>query len=376
MLRIMHIVDSLGLGGAERHLLHMSAYLHERGVEQIVVQLYGSEQLSPDFAARGVKTINLELQPGLAHLPQMYWKFLTCARQWRPQVISTQLTTSDIIGRLAARRLAIPSLSIWQVTCYGPLATSGYSLWVRLVMSLLKTLDRFSTTRQSQFVAVSKAVEKSYREALGVAASQCTLIPNTIDLGRFPTASPPRDFARTGTRLVHVGRHAPQKGLPTLLEALTHVSPRLNVTLNLFGGGPLTAGLERYVRLHDLSSSVNFMGVVANIVPAFLDSDIFVLPSFYEGLSLAYLEALAAGLPVIASDIPENREIDPNSLATLFFKPGDSRALAVCIEKLAADKDLRSELGGRAQGLARRFGIDQVGPAIYEVLESMSPVAA
>jgi len=372
----MHIVDSLGLGGAERHLMHMAAYLHKRGVEQIVVQLYGSEELSPDFVARGVKTINLELQPGVAHLPQMYWKLLAFARQWRPQVISTQLTLSDIVGRLVARRLTIPSLSIWQATLYGPLATSGYSFWVRMVMSLIKTLDRFSTTRQSRFVAVSKAVETSYREALGVAASQCTLIPNTIDIGRFPKVALHRDFARPGVRLVHVGRHAPQKGLPTLLEALTRVSPNLNITLDLFGRGPLTADLERYARLHDLSVSVNFRGVVANIVPAILDSDIFVLPSFYEGLSLAYLEALAAGLPVIASDIPENREIDPQGLATLFFKPGDSHALAVCIENLAADKDLRSKLGGQAQGLTRRYGIDQVGPAIYEVLESMSPVSA
>jgi len=372
MLKVMHVIDSLGVGGAERHLLHMAAYLRLRGVDQSVVQLSHDRALSAEFASHGILPIDLGFELGIAHYPGMYSKLLGLARERRPQIISTQLTASDIIGRLVARSLRIPTISMWQATRYGPLAARAYSPKVRLAMAVLRGLDRLSVAPQSRFIAVSKAVEASYLEALSIDPSRCQVVPNTVDFGRFPEIPPMRDGARARIRFVHVGIHLLRKGIGTLLEAMTLVPSQLEIMLDLLGEGPLTPELQRYVRERGLGERVRFNGVVADVVPTLLDSDVFVLPSLSEGFSLAYLEALAAGLPVIASDIPENKEVDPECRASMFFETGNPRSLAAMIERLATDRGLRIEMGKRAQGLVRRYRIDEVGPAFYESLQSAS----
>lgn len=369
-LRAMHVIDSLGVGGAERHLLHMAAYLRTRGVDQVVVQLSRDRALSAEFSGKGVDVIELGYEPGIASFPGMYWKLLECARDWRPQVISTQLTSSDIVGRLVARRLQIPTLSTWQATRYGALAARSYSPRVRLAMAVLRGLDRLSVAPQSRFIAVSKSVEASYLHALSIAPSRCRVIPNTVDFGRFPEAPVPRDSVGKGIRLVHVGIHLLRKDIRTLLEAMSLLPATLDVTLDLVGAGPLTPVLERYVLDRGLGKIVRFNGVIADVVPVLLNSDVFVLPSLTEGFSLAYLEALAAGLPVIASDIPENREMDPQGRASIFFMPGDAKALAATIEKLSSDHGLRAAMAKNSRSLVRRYQIDQIGPAYLESLLS------
>ncbi len=370
MLRVIHLADSLGRGGAERHLLNIAAYLKGRGVEQLVVQLCDDQGLLPEFTARSIQTLSLGFDHKIFRLPLMLAKFFARARPWRPQIIVTQLPMSDIVGRLAARQLDVPTLSVWQATRYGPEAAGNESFRARVVLRLLKKLECLSLSPHSRFIAVSKAVEINYREALGLAPARCTVIPNTVDLGRFPEIAPLRNFDRAGIRLLHVGRHVPQKGLSTLLQALALLPSRPEVLLDLIGGGPLTRELKAEAFRLGLHSAVVFRGSIHNIVPALLDADLFVLPSHYEGLSLAYLEALAAGLPVIASDISENIEVDPEGAATLFFKAGDAHSLAARIQELAGDKNARLRLAKRAPGIAQRFQIERIGPAFLEALSS------
>lgn len=362
------MIDSLGVGGAERHLLHMAVYMRGQGVEQVVVQLADDRALSAQFDSHGIDSIDLGCELGIAHYPKMYSKLNKIVRNWQPQVISTQLTASDIVGRLVARRLQIPTISMWQATRYGPIAARAYSPRVRLAMALLRQLDRLSVHDQSCFIAVSKAVEASYLEALSISPTRCEVIPNTVDFGRFPETPPAREKSGGRVRFVHVGIHLLRKGIGTLIEAMALIPPRLDVILDLLGEGPITPELRRQVNALGVSGRVCFNGVLPNVVPVLLSSDVFVLPSLSEGFSLAYLEALAAGLPVIASDIPENREVDPDSRATLFFETGNPRALAERIEKLATDANLRQELGKHARPLVRRYRADEVGPVFYKAL--------
>lgn len=368
MFRTMHVIDSLGVGGAERNLLHMAEYLKGQGVEQVVVHLTGERALAESFAALGIRTVNLGSLPGVLNMGGMYLKTLSFAREWRPSLIVTQLPTSDIVGRFVARQVRVPTVSMWQATRYGPIAATAYSRRVRIVMAAIKYLDRISINQSSRFIAVSKAVESSYLEALGVDSARCQVIPNSVDFSRFPSEAVPRAVGRSEVRFVHVGIHLLRKGIGTLLEAMSLLPRSLNVVVDLLGEGPLTPGLKSYVLNHGLAESVRFRGVIGDVVPELLESDVFVLPSLSEGFSLAYLEALAAGLPVIASDIPENLEVDPERRSTMFFRVGDARALADCLAKLAANRALRSELSGRARGLVSRYRVEQVGPAFLKAL--------
>ena len=371
MTRILHVIDSLGAGGAERNLLQTAAYLAGRGVEQRVVSLYDDDDLAADFTGRGIGVVSLGLLRRFFLLPFALRPLLKAAKKWKPDLISTQLIPSDILGRTAAKRLGIPVISTWQNAPYDAPNLLAHSLRARVALRISRKFDRETSGYACRFIAVSRSVRKSYCCALGIDPVRCDVIPNSVDLSRFPAEKSER-AERTGTlRLIHVGRHVLQKGLSTLFRALRVVPESLDVSVDLFGKGPLSTSLEREVRDNGIESRVRFRGTVLDVVPHLLDADAFVFPSVHEGLSLAYVEALAAGLPVIASDVPANKEVDPNSRATLFFPEGDADALGRAITALAETLELRKTLAKRAQALAEPYSHERIGSRYYDLIESL-----
>lgn len=373
MFRVLHIIDWFSAGGgAELHLLQTARYLSARGIEQQVLQLYEyPDRWEPEFVRCGIRIVRLERRHRLPLLPFALRPVLECVRSWKPDIISTHLTSSDILGRVAARRIGTPVVSTWHNTTYDPANAALYRPRARLGLAIYRTLDRFTAGYGTRFVAVSKAVQASSCAALGVPPSKCQIIPVTLDMSRFPAEAPAGRRAGPGLRLIHVGRHHPQKGLGTLIEALSLVPKELDISLDLFGRGPLTKSLEEEVLRLGVSPRVRFRGMVQDIAPFLLEADVFVFPSIHEGFGLAYIEALAAGLPVIASELVVLREIDPQGLATCFVRPGDPASLAREIVGLATDPERRHKLAGHARALAEPFDVQRAGEKYYDLFSSL-----
>ncbi len=190
-----------------------------------------------------------------------------------------------------------------------------------------------------------------------------------MDYSRFSELRPAVRAPGAALRLVHVGRHIPQKGVDTLLEAVALVT-RARTTLEIIGDGPDSESYRARARDLGIADRVTWSGWMDEVALRLAEAHVFVLPSRFEGLPLVFLEALAAGLPVIASDIPPHREIDPEGLATRFFPAGDAAALGREITSLAGDESLRRALAGRARALTEPFRIEAVGPRVLRVLES------
>lgn len=195
------------------------------------------------------------------------------------------------------------------------------------------------------------------------------VVPNGVDLTRFsPRAAAPEGTQRADLRVLFVGRCDPRKGLGTLLDALalvqrggtdTRTSGRLR--LRIVGDGPERRALERRARVADLP--IEFTGSVARaeLPRHYREADLFVAPSTDgESFGVSLLEALASGLPVIATRIPGYAETLGESGAALLIEPKSCRALGAALTALAEDPVRRERMGERGRTFVRRFDWDRL----------------
>lgn len=326
--------------------------------------------MAPQLERAGVSVARLGLPASLLSLPRAVAGVTREVRAWSPDRLTTQLPSSDIAGRAAGGRCAIPVLTVWQNTTYHPDALEGRGWRSTAAMSLFQGLDHWTARWAGAFAAVSGEVAESYCAALGVSASRCRVLHNSVDASRFAGDRKPRSGGR-GLRLVHVGRHVRQKGLDVLLAALARLPKDAEVVVDQYGAGPLGESLRNEARERGVDARIRWHGLSKDVSGALQAADAFVLPSRHEGLALVYLEALAAGLPVIASDLPANREVDPQGRATLFYPKNDDEALSRAILSLAGNPQRRGELAREARALSEPFRVESVGPKFLALLNSL-----
>jgi glycosyltransferase involved in cell wall biosynthesis len=192
-------------------------------------------------------------------------------------------------------------------------------------------------------VAVSNGVREGIEEFYGVPAANMTTIPNFVDLARIDAlaAGAAPLFAAGRRHIVSLGRLHPVKGHRHLLEAideLVNSRGHSDLTLHLIGDGPERVPLEQFVHARGLTEHVDFVGFVQNPFPYLKHADLYCLPSLYEGLPLALVEALACRVPVIATDCPSGpREVLAGGKYGTLVPPGDSSALATACEQALAE---------------------------------------
>ncbi|PYO55972.1 MAG: hypothetical protein DMD83_16850 [Candidatus Rokuibacteriota bacterium] len=177
------------------------------------------------------------------------------------------------------------------------------------------------------------------------------LIPNGVDLARFAPGD--RSASRSGC-ILYVGRLSAEKNLSALVQAAAALRGRAARLLVMIGSGPLRGRLEAEARAAGVRAE--FPGVVEHqLLPGWLGAaDAFVLPSFTEGHPKVLLEAMAAGVPCVASDCPGNRALVRDGDTGLLFDPRDPRDLAAALERVLTDELLAAALARRGHDLVSR----------------------
>nr|WP_119612638.1 glycosyltransferase family 4 protein [Streptomyces acidiscabies] len=338
--RVLHVTQPVD-GGVARVVTDLTALQLAAGCH-VTVALPDSP-LAADLAALGAVVRRWEAArapgPSLASEVRRLGGVL---RDVRPQLVHAHSAKAGIAGRLAVRG-RVPT--VFQPHAWSFEAVDG------AMAALALNWERFGARWAHRLVCVSEG-ERAAGERAGI-AGRYQVIANGIDTGRFHPASvdtvraallPDADPA--APLVVCVGRLCRQKGQDVLLAAWESVVRRVpQARLVLVGDGP-----DRSQLTLKAPESVTFAGAVEDTVPWYQAADLVVLPSRWEGMALAPLEALACGRPVVVTDVAGARESLPPALAErCLVPPGEPAALAGAVTGLLLDPLLRESLGSRGR---------------------------
>lgn len=357
-VRVMHIVPRLTRGGAETMMLSLIKASPEY-IRHEVVSLKrpdaGGEKMAGEIPGFVLKVMNQKRRGDLA----MLWRLFRYIKQSRPDVVHCHLFGAKLYGSLAARLAGVSAIVVTEHSTNLP--TRGWRKWASACFSNIFF----------RIIAVSQAVYNRALEA-GMPKEKLCLIYNGIDCARFELRKDLNESTNSGgkkvVRLGSIGRLSPEKNFYCLIDALAFLPESLSLRVEIVGEGDLGEELRVYSLQKKQGNKIAFLGRREDI-PEFLSSlDLFVLPSLWEGLPLALLEAGAASLPVIASDIPACREIINNEVNGLLFKSGDAEELAEKISRLATDAAVAHRLGKALRAnVERNFSLSGMQQAYERV---------
>jgi glycosyltransferase involved in cell wall biosynthesis len=248
----------------------------------------------------------------------------------------------DAVAAVSAGKiLRVPMLA--KVACggaVGDLARLRRTAGTRALFRILRGLDRI--------VVPSRQTDAEVRAA-GFLEDRIVRIPNGVDIARFTPAGPIRSDSPART-VLFLGRLDAQKGVDTLLSAWGEAAPHLpGTTLAIGGEGPQAAALRAAATRPGLAGNVRFLGAVPDPEAHLRTAAAFVLPSWHEGLPNALLEAMATGLPCVATAIGGTTDVATDESDALLVPPGDGAALAKALLRILTDADLAGRLGAAAR---------------------------
>jgi glycosyltransferase involved in cell wall biosynthesis len=320
-----------------------------------VVAAYGPGPLRDAAAAAGVPFVALQhvrraLSPwrdprGLAELVGLM-------RRFRPDLVHLNSSKAGVLGAVAARVARVPlvvfTVNGWAFRNFADARTA------RVYLAGARLIGRLA----DRVVCVAEQERRWGIEAGAIRPDQAVVIWNAVDVGAAKRA---RHEPRTPPVLVSVGRFAYPKDFVTLVRALGLLGKGSFRTL-VVGDGPERAELE--AELARSGADVQLLGERGDVPQLLAEADVFCLSSRSEGLPLSILEAMAAGLPVVASAVGGVPEQVADGETGFLVPPGDETALAAALERLAGDAELRGRLGAAGRARAEeRFDLPHVREA-------------
>jgi len=349
--RVMYIAHSYEVGGAEDLVLNLVRHLPDR-FEPMVCAIGDLGPIGHEIRAAGIPVTALGLNPGLRR-PWDVARLRRFLRDTRPQIVHTFLLTASLYGRFAAMLAGVPIVIGSEHNIYHR-KRLHHALAERLLMS-----------GTASVVVVAESVRDFYIRQVHADPAKVDVIHNAVDWATLQTTVGRDEMRRSlGVPLdvpvvAVIGRLSEQKGHAYLLEALAH-TPALDRVHAVFAGdGDLRDSLRARAAALGVSSRVHLVGVrrdVGNLLNAI---DVFVLPSLWEGLPLALLLAMGAGVPVVATTVSGVPEVVESGRTGLLVEPGDAAALGRALSLLITDPGLARRLAeaARAEALPR-FGVD------------------
>lgn len=353
---VLHVIYSLGAGGLENGLVNIINRSPKDRYRHAIVCLTESGAFAQRLSDSEVQVF--ELHKAAGHDLRMYWRLWRLIRRLRPSLVHTR--------NLAA--LETQLLGVCFPRCRRVHGEHGRDMEdLEGKNRKYRMLRRILQPLVHRYITVSRDLYRWLIEDVQIPPRKVRQIYNGVDGDRFnarrakdharqlPTGLPWHILAGAGEIVVgSVGRLVPVKSQDTILEAvhrLREESPELGRRLRcvLVGEGPERANLEQRIHQLRLEDCVVLAGEREDIPDLLACMDIFLLPSLGEGISNTILEAMAAGLPVIASDVGGNPELVQQEVTGLLVGTRDVAALSAAIARLAADPELRIRMGNAAR---------------------------
>lgn len=360
-MRALHVINSLVLGGAERLISELLPAMAGAGIES---RAFALDERGDAFSKRlrdaGIQVEFARKGGASPYAPARLADVAAAIARERPDIVHAHLGPSFHWCALAGGR----------GRDYGLLATEHASANRRMDMPFLRGFERFCHGRYDRIACVSEDAASALEHWLGLERAKLPVIQNGIPLERFREAKPAMDVAaalRGRKGIAMVARMVPVKDHATALAALALLPE--DFTLVLAGDGPERPAIEARVRELGLGERCLFLGGRDDVPAVLAASACYLQTSKVEGFGIAALEAMAAGIPVAASEVPGLAGLVRG--AGSLFSPGDAAGCAAAIRGLVEDSARRAALARSGRERARAYSIETTARAYAGLYEDI-----
>lgn len=356
--RIAFCITDLDIGGAERMFVELVTRLDRRFWEPRVFCLSAPGKLVERLNADNIPVVCF----GVKNIRQIgvVWKLAWELKRFRPALVQCFLFHANVIGRLSAWWARVP-----HVVCGIRVAErrSRLRLW----------LDKLTQVFVDHNVCVSRAVADFSIRNGRLTSNKVSVIPNAVDFKLFASAMPidrtSLGISADAPLVLFVGRFDPQKAPFVLLEAFKRLLARHPSWQLLFvGHGLLRDSMERWVEENRLSQRIQLIGWRPDVPQLLKAANCLVLPSLWEGMPNIVLEAMAAGLPVVVSQVEGTEELISPEETGLLVSPGSVDDLERAIEAILSDSELSKRVAKNAQQIVQKHFTFESMITAYEQL--------
>ncbi len=364
-MKIVRIIARLNVGGPAIHTILLTQALNNERFESVLI----TGQV--DKAEKDMIYLAREKKIGPLVIPELgrqirplkdliaFWKIYTVMRRFKPDIVHTHTAKAGALGRTAAVLAGVP---VRIHTFHGHIFENYFN---RFYISIFLSIERTLAHLSRYIIVVSEAQKKEIGEHYKIAGpDKIRVIPLGLELGKLLSVRSRRGNLRKTLNIDDdtvvvgiIGRLVPVKNHRMFLEAAKRLSsiltPGFKIKHLIIGDGEERMALEAYAKELDISRSVLFCGWYEDMADIYSDLDIVVLTSLNEGTPVALIEALAAGRPVVATEVGGVRDVVEDGVSGYCVASGDINAFARRIADLIADPGKRVEFGAKGREAVR-----------------------
>ena len=355
-IRLLYLITEYVVGGAEKAMVRILSRLDKNKYDITVAALRkGNGRLLPELEKIGVR-IEILGARGKYDVVRVTFRLYDLIKKLNTQVFVCSLFHPTIFGRFIGRLTKTPVIVNWWHS-------------ENLGGILRALLNKITIPFSDKILCDSKRVETEFKKCLKLPDNLIKVIPiGGIDLAQYCCRK--RDMHPT-IEVGSIGRLREPKGYTYLIEAAKMVvRENDNVSFSIVGDGPEFSNLQNLIRKFDLSEKVKLLGFRSDICSILSKWDIYTQSSLWEGLCITVVEAMASGLPIVATNVGGIPESVVDGYNGFLVPPGDPEMLANKILELAENPDLRIRMGRKSRKIAvEKYSLDKMVGDVEEVMD-------
>lgn len=358
-MKVIHLITGLTVGGAEQMLLRTVPKLTG---EHVVCSIIPRAKIGEELEKLNVPVYYLNLRHFFDI--RVVFKCYKLLRQNKPDILITYLLHADILGRIIGKCARVPIIIS--------------SIRAHQERKALLTIIKYTRFLVNYYIVVSETVKQWAIKRLKLDHKKIhviyngLLVPPIRTQNSKQTAKQRLKIPEQAITLSYVGRLDNDKGTEYLITALSKLKPLLNQPFLclIVGDGPNRISIEKQIQTLGLTNYVHCLGVQRDVATIYEATDIFVSPTLSEGMSNAIMEAMSYGLPIITTDISENRELINHAKHGILVQTKDSNTLAEALYTLCINPEIANKLGQEARKkIEEKFAIDTTITQLNNLLQ-------
>lgn len=378
-MKILFVIDTIQVSGAEKSLVEIAQ--HFKRHTPVFVHIYKGDMLKPILEKAGIKVYSLNV-PGSRNYKMAAKQLEKIYELEKPDIVHSTLFNSDAVTRKLRRRYNIPLVSSFVNNSYNPLRFKNQGFLTQIKLRLVQLYDTFTSRQVDFFISNSETIKKAKANSTNVNLKKVKVIYRGRDKEKF------RNLAENNSGelkeslnisnnkvLLNVSRLIERKGQLDLVEAMPEVlKTHPQTKLLIAGHGVFEAVLIKRIKALGIEKHVSLLGRRMDVAELLNIADVFVYPSYFEGLPGALIEAMMAEKLIVCSDIPENMEcVDKDS--AIIFERGNISDLADKIIFALNNENKLCRLGEKARRIAlEKFDLESIAQQYEETYEYIKTI--